>query len=168
MITSCIAISRERALWITRSNGVAETLDQRTRLHHQLANLRQYPGQHLAFVRFARGKQMMCFDRAQDRLHLFQGAVESLNASLFQLRQGAATALRQPPQDARFVGIANGEFLRRGVGRQTPLVDKAKAMRLLDHQAVDLVDARFAQRRIGPGDVGVVANLGLGHLGDVQ
>ena len=50
-----------------------QTLDQRTRLHHQLANLAQDPGQHLAFFRFALGKEMVFFDRAQDRLHLLQG-----------------------------------------------------------------------------------------------
>ncbi len=74
-----------------------ETLDKGARLHHQLANFCQDAGQHLAFVRFARGKEVVFFDRAQNRLHLIQGALESLNASLFQLRQGAATTLGQPP-----------------------------------------------------------------------
>ena len=105
---------------------------------------------------------MVFFDRAQDRLHLLLGPVESTQPPLGQLRQGPPTALGEPPQNAGFVGIPNGEFLRRGVGRQHPLVDKAIAMRLLDHQVVDLVDPRLAQGRVGPRDVGVIANLRLG------
>ena len=128
----------------------------------------QNTSQHLAFFRFAFGKEMVFFDRAQNRLDLFQSRFEALNTSLFELHQRSATALRQPSQDARFVGIANGQLLRRGVRRDHPLVDKAKAMRLLDHQVCDLLDARFAQGRIGPSDVGVIANLGLGYLGDAQ
>ena len=105
---------------------------------------------------------MVFFDGAQDRLHLSQRVVESRNPALLHLGQGPATALGQPPQDTRFVGIPNGQLLRCGIGREHPLVDKANAMRLLDHQLVELVDPRFAQRRIGPRDIGVIANLRLG------
>jgi hypothetical protein len=76
-----MAMSRERTLddpIPTRT----ETLDKRARLHHQLADFRQYPGQYLAFFLSALGKQMGCFDRAQNRLHLLQGTVESLNTPL--------------------------------------------------------------------------------------
>src|SRR5687768_18270336 len=104
---------------------------------------------------------MVCFDRAQDYLHLFHSPFEALNTSLLELYQRSATALRQPSQDARFVGITNGQLLRRGVRRDHALVDKAKAMCLLDHQVGDLLDARFAQRRMSPSDVGVIANLRL-------
>ena len=92
-----------------------ETLDKGARLHHQLADFGQYPGQQLAFVRSAFGKQMVFFDRAQDRLHLSKSTVESLNTPLFEPHQRSATALRQASQEARFVGIANGQLLRRGV-----------------------------------------------------
>ncbi|PON11747.1 hypothetical protein C2W62_43220, partial [Candidatus Entotheonella serta] len=55
-------------------------------------------------------------------------------------------------------------ILRCGVCRDTPFVDKAKAMRFFDNQPVDVLDARLSQCHIGSGDVGMIANLGLGLL----
>jgi hypothetical protein len=142
---------------------IAESLE-RARLPHQLADFGQYPGQHRAFFLSSLGEKMVFFDGTQNRFHLFQSRVEPLNAPFLQLHQGATTALRQASQNARFVGIANRQFLRRGVRRHHPLVDKAKAMRLLNHQGRHLLDTGFAQGRISPSNIGMVANLGLARL----
>jgi hypothetical protein len=84
-----------------------EPRGQRARLHHQLADFGQYPSQHRAFFLSSLGEQMVFFDATQNRFHLFQSRFETLNTLFLQLYQGAATALRQPSEDARLVGIAN-------------------------------------------------------------
>ena len=53
-----------------------EPLDERTRLHDQLAHLGQDAGQDLALVRLALGKEVMLLDRASNRLHLLEGSIE--------------------------------------------------------------------------------------------
>jgi hypothetical protein len=104
-----------------------------TGLTDQRPHFSQDASQNLAFFRFVLGKEMVFFDRAQNRFRLLQGRFESLNPPPLEPPQCAATALRQPSQDARFVGIVNGQFLGGGVRRDDPLVDKAKAMGLLDN-----------------------------------
>ena len=85
-------------------------------LHEQLPHLPQEARQHLALVCLALGKEMVFFDRSEDRLHLCERRLHPPYPTRFELRQGTTTALRYTPQDTRFVGIANGQLLRCSIG----------------------------------------------------
>jgi hypothetical protein len=107
-------------------------------------------------------EQMVFFDRAHNGLHLIEGTVEALHPPLVELHQSSATALRHPPQDARFVGIADGQLLRGGIGREDPGIGKPQAFGDMQNHRIDLVHAVFAQGHIGPGNVGMIPNLWCG------
>ena len=141
---------------------LAKPLDQQACLHDQLAHLGEQARQHLALCLFALGKQVVFFDRPEDRLHLRECRIDPQHRTGFELRQGATTALGQAPQDPRFVGIPNGQLLRRGIRRQDADIGKATILGHMQHQRVDLLYPVFAQGRIGPSDVGVVPNLRAG------
>ena len=116
-----------------------------------------------AFVRLARGKEMVFFDRrARSSAPALAPGSSPHTPRFGQLRQGPPTALGESPQDARFVGIANGQLLGRGIGREDPGVDKAQAVASLITKVIDLVDPALPKAAVGPSDVGVVANLRLG------
>ena len=81
---------------LLRRAAIAKTTQHTARLHQQLTHLGQKTRQHLAFFLPTLGEKMMCFDRAQHRLHLLQCFVHTRQAqTLFELAQGAAAALRQ-------------------------------------------------------------------------
>jgi hypothetical protein len=84
-------------------------------VHHQLAHLGEQAGQHLTLFLFALGKQVVFFDRPEDRLDLVEGVVDSQHPTRFELHKGATTALCPTPQDPGFVGIPNGQLLRGGI-----------------------------------------------------
>jgi hypothetical protein len=110
-------------------------------------------------ARSALGKEVMFFDRPEDRLHLCECRIDSQHCTGFELHQGAPTALRESPQDTRFVGIPNRQLLRRGIGRQAIDIGKAQVLGDMEDQRIDLVDSLLAQRGRGPRNVGMVPNL---------
>jgi hypothetical protein len=132
------------------------------RLHHQLAYLGQQTGQHLPLCRAALGKEVMFFDRPEDRMHLRECRIDPQHRAGFELRQGATTTLRHTPQDTRFVGIADGQLLRCGIGREDTGIGKPQACGDMHNHRIDLVHTVFAQGHIGPRNVGMVPNLWLG------
>jgi hypothetical protein len=133
-----------------------------TGLYDQLSDLRQQACQHLTLFGFALGKEMVLFDRSEDRLYLVERPVDPQHPMPFELRQGSATALRHPPQNARFVGIANGQLLRCRIGREDTDIGKAPVLGDMEDQRIDLLDPVFAQGCIGPGYIGMIPHLGAG------
>lgn len=133
-----------------------ESLDQQAALHDQLAHRGEPARQHLTLYLFALGKQVVCFDRSKDRLHLRASRLDPPHRAGFEPRQGTTPALRQPPQDARFVGIPNGQRLRRRLRRQDTHIGKATIPGHMQQPRVDLLHTVLAKGRRGPGDVGVV------------
>ena len=172
MVIHCTICGISRLHRRQRGDGVvrhpvatlAEPLDQPACLHDQLAHLGEQARQHLAFFLFALGKQMVFFDRPEDRLHLRECRIDPQYRAGFELCQGAATALGPPPQDPGFVGIPKRQLLRRGIGREDAGIGKATVLGHMKHQPIDLVYPVLAQGRIGPGDVGMIANLGAGGV----
>jgi hypothetical protein len=140
----------------------AEPLDQQTCLHDQLPHLGEQARQHLALGLFALGKQMVFFDRPEDRLHLCECRIDPHHRAGFEFRQGAATALRPPPQDPRFVGIPYGQLLGRSIGREETDIGKAVVVGHMEDQRIDLLDPVLAQGRVGSGDIGMIPNLRAG------
>ena len=67
-----------------------------------------------------------------------------------------------PPQNARFVGIANGQLLRCRIGREDTDIGKAQVLGDMEDQRIDLLDPVFAQGCIGPGNIGMIPHLGAG------
>jgi hypothetical protein len=143
---------------------LAQPLDQQARLYHQLAHLGEQARQHLPLFLFALGKQVVFFDRSEDRLDLRDGGIDTPHAMRFELRQGTATALRHTPQDTRFVGIPNRQLLRCCIGREDTDIGKAQVLGDMEDQRIDLLDPVLAQGCIGPGDVGMVPNLSPGGV----
>ena len=88
-----------------RRNGVlchtvatrAEPLHQQAGLHDERPHLGEQARQHLPLDLFALGKQVVFFDRPENRLHLREGCIDSHHRAGFELGQGAPTALRQTP-----------------------------------------------------------------------
>jgi len=105
---------------------------------------------------------MVFFDRPEDCLHLRQCSIDPHHRAGFELRQGATTALGPAPQDPGFVGIPNRQLLCRGIGREEAGIGKATVLGHMQDQPIDLLHPIFAQGRIGPGNVGMIANLGGG------
>ncbi len=101
----------------------------------------------------------MFFDRSYHGLGLLDRGLYSLNTLLLEIPQGSQAALRHPPQDSRFVGIANWKLLSRGIPRKDAGVSKSQAHRLLHDKLVGLFQALLPQRRICPSDVGMIPNL---------
>jgi hypothetical protein len=65
---------------------LSEPCHQEACLDHQLSHLGQQPGQHLPLGRLALGKQVMFFDRLEDRLHLCECWLDAHHRAGFELR----------------------------------------------------------------------------------
>jgi hypothetical protein len=137
-------------------------LDEPACLHDQLPHLGEQARQPLALGLCALGKEVVFFDRREDRLHLCEGRLGAHDRPSFELHQGAPTALGPPPYAPGFVGIPNRQLLDSGIRGQDTDIGKPIVLGHMPNQPVDLLHAICAQGRKGAGDVGVVSYLGVG------